>query len=529
MTIHPAAVKEFLNKPRDSHDWIKKVSSADLDRELFKLGFTPANPKFPLFVHQKACFLLGVAYPSFAFWMDMGTGKSRLALELLQYWWDTDEVRLGIIVALSESAIIDWEADIAQWGINIPYLSLFNSSTQEKWDSVNEFEEGLIIATYAGLSRMFSKLKKKERSDKKHLVWDPTLVNKIGKKLDAIVYDEASAVAHKGSLQYRLCKQLRKKAKFVYELDGHPLGRDPTALWSQLFLIDGGETLGETLGLFREGFFTAKKNRWGRGNDYKFDPTKENKLHRLIKHRSISYSADECIDMPKLVKRVVEVSLPEEAEAYYKRFVKQIQASYAGYTERKSAFIRMRQVSSGFVGFKDDQTGERAEICFAVNPKLDRLLEMVEAIPKGRKFVIFHEFTHSGRVVSKALNDAGIRHEWLWGGTKDLKAARVRFNTDDRVKGMLVQHRLGARSLNLQRANYLFYYESPVGVVARVQSERRVRRSGQLRTVFQFDLVCRGTVDARILRFHKEGGDLFTALFKPAPAKAQGKASRART
>src|SRR5262245_23875834 len=91
--IHPSAAKRFLKEPRDSHVWMKKLKSKDLDKALEDVGFRVCSNKvLPLQKHQKICVLLGIAFKGFSFWLDMGTGKTRIALELLAFW-----IREGII------------------------------------------------------------------------------------------------------------------------------------------------------------------------------------------------------------------------------------------------------------------------------------------------------------------------------------------------------------------------------------------------------------------------------------------------
>ena len=70
--IAPTSVKEYLNRPRDSHSWMKKLTDEELDAALAELGFKVARKKFPLDKHQKVCAILGIAYKTFAFWLDMG-------------------------------------------------------------------------------------------------------------------------------------------------------------------------------------------------------------------------------------------------------------------------------------------------------------------------------------------------------------------------------------------------------------------------------------------------------------------------
>lgn len=515
MTIDPAAVREFLNRERDTHDWIKHVSEEALDDELHNLGFKTSKGVLPLNKHQKICVILGIALPKFGHWVDMGGGKTRISLELLRYWFEREKIKGCLILAPSESALISWENQIKEWRIDIPHTVLWNSSIQEKLDVLEQFKGGLLFCTYAGLPWLLSILVQKKGKRRKKLTPNKKRIRMLLSKVDALVMDESTKALNKRSLTWRLCNQIKKQSFLLYELAGRPLARDPTALWSQLFLLDEGYTLGETLGLFRAAFFHEKPGFFG-GTTYKFLKRMEPDLARIIKHRSITFEEAEYREPGRVIHKIEEVVLPEEATAYYQRFLKQLKAVHAGLIERKNSFIRMRQISSGFVGVTDDDTGAKLEIEFASNPKLDRLMELIDEVPNGCKFVVFHEFIHSGLIIRASLKAAGIKFGALYGGVKNAREVQDRFDHDDQFPGLVVNNRLGAYALNLQRANFVFVFEAPVSGLDDEQMRKRVNRPGQTRTVFEYDLTCRGTVDARILKFHKQGGSLWAAL-KNAP------------
>ncbi|MDZ4225933.1 MAG: hypothetical protein U1C66_00380, partial [Patescibacteria group bacterium] len=151
---------------------------------------------------------------------------------------------------------------------------------------------------------------------------------------------------------------------------------------------------------------------------------------------------------------------------------------------------------------------------FADNPKLDELLELVDAVPADRQIAVFYEFTLSGRCIAEELKRRRVDCVWLWSGTRDSRGALDRF-TSGRARAIVINNRIGAYSLDgLQCANYLFVFESPVSCIDREQMERRLVRQGQQRTVFIYDLVVKGTMDERILEFHRDGADLFASLLR---------------
>lgn len=523
--IPKAAVEDYVGRELDSHDWIKAASKKELWAMVDELRPRP-NLWPDLGQHQLACFLLGVAYPQFAFWLDMGTGKTLIALELLNYWYARGRIKRAVIFVTSDKAFPTWEKQIKRYNINMPYVMLEGSS-ETKWRQHAEFGDGLVIVAYPGASAMVTnivKQKKGKHKGKGKRKFDKKLVERFWARVGAVVIDESTRAANHQSLAFNLIDNAW--ADYRYALAGRPFGRDPTLLWAQHYLIDRGETLGTTLGMFREAFFTSEVNEFAARHvgkkraqyirKFKFDKRKEPKLAKLIQHRAITYSAEECIDVPKFVPILEEVNFPQEAEAYYDKAVEAVIAAKGDHVEVGNVFLRMRQLSSGFLGYTDDESGERAQVEFEENPKFDRLMDLLDEVPYDRKAIVFYQYTYSGRKIAEAAREElGMEPIWLWSGTKNYRADLRRFEENPRCRLAVVNNQVGAMSLDgLQVANYCFFYESPVSPIDREQAERRLRRQGQKRKVFQYDLVVRGSVDYKILDFHKEGEGLMKALLR---------------
>jgi SNF2 family DNA or RNA helicase len=509
--IDPRVIRNFVESRRDSHNWIKRLSDRELDDMLAEQ--LPANWKLPeLMRHQKACLLLGMAYPGFAFFLDMGTGKTLVSIELLRYWsWRSNLQRLLVCVP-TEPVVWSWQEQIEQFAHGLNYRLLLGSSAA-KWDSLAALQRGLAIVTYPGLIHMVSAKAKKGRGPGNRLRPYLSEVERLCQNLGGLVLDESTFVGNEDSLFYRVCNQIAKRVPIRYALAGRPFGRHPLSLWTQMHLVDGGETFGANSGLFRQAFFTQKQSSWAYSRlEWKFDPTFKDELAKMIRHRSIFYDSDECFTLPKLVRITRRIGFADEMGSYYERLLHDALASRGQPSEIKNIFLRMRQISSGFMGYRDDETGEKSEIEFADNPKLDELMALIDDMPDGRKAVVFHEFTWSGRRICRELQARGIEHGWLWSGTADYPALKRRFDERPEFRVLVVNHKKGGYGSNLQAANYVFYFESPVSVIDRDQSEKRCYRKGQTRTTFLYDLVVRGTVDEKILLYQQQGRDLFRAL-----------------
>ena len=172
----------------------------------------------------------------------------------------------------------------------------------------------------------------------------------------------------------------------------------------------------------------------------------------------------------------------------------------------------MRQISSGFIGYKDDNTGKSAQSEFSNKPKLELLLDLLQRITPEAKAVVYNEYTFSGSMICRELNKLDIEHARIYGGTKDTQAELLRFVKNEECRVLVLNHHAGSMGLNLQVAQYVIYYESPVSPRVRMQADARVARQGSKHErVFIYDLVS-GTVDKAILKMHHEGKDLLAGI-----------------
>lgn len=506
--IRKGAVRAFLRRTRrDCRVW-KQVPEARLDSIADRLPVAP--PIWSrLQKHQKVCFLLGALARRFFFLNDTGTGKTLLIIALVRYFYKLGLIDRVLILVPNLINKGEWVEQLQMHSPQSTYLVLSGKSV-DKWRALEDSESLFVIETYAGLTKMLCKKTKKKGKTK--LAPDKKLLRRISTLVQGLACDESFNVQNRGALPFRVCRAIARPAKICYTMTGTPFNRDPSSLWAQMFLVDRGQTLGQTLGLFRAAFFHEVSDG-GWGKDYRFDKFKEKLLHRILANRSIEYEAD-AATLPAVVPVLKKVYLPEDAEGYYRRAVRNIIEANGDMREMKNAFVRMRQISSGFVGYYDDEAGEKAQYEFEDNPKLDLLLATVESINPKYKIIIFTEFNWSGERITRELQAMGIGCVHVYGKTKDVSRARDRFKFDNNVQVMVLQSAM-SYGLNIQVAKYGLYYESPVSAILRKQSRRRVERQYSAhKSVFIYDFVCAGTADEKILAFHKEGGDLFNAIVR---------------
>jgi hypothetical protein len=117
-------------------------------------------------------------------------------------------------------------------------------------------------------------------------------------------------------------------------------------------------------------------------------------LNRCIAHRSISLRPNP-EDLPRVTRIAKLVRLPGEASTYYAKARQMLLDAGEDTRKVQEAFVRMRQISSGFLGYKDDQT--RGEVYFQPNPKLEMMVNILQTIDlTEHRVIIFHDFIPTG-------------------------------------------------------------------------------------------------------------------------------------
>jgi SNF2 family DNA or RNA helicase len=523
MRMSARAIKKFHERPHRDYSRWKDLSREELDRRMRRLPIRPPIWK-RLKKDQQTCLVIGARKRAFAFFNETGTGKTFLSIALMAYFKRTGETKTNLVLVPNKINKYEWLEE--GFKKHAPHMKcvVLQGSTEQKWKLIDDNPDAdAFVETYAGFVRMVCTLKEVKRKRKGQtvemdkLVPNKKLVQRCMKLFEGVYLDESTYVKNKAALPWRICNQLSKTANAFFILTATPFGRDVSDVWPQVFLVDRGETLGETMGLFRASFFEEKENYFG-GYEYKLTKEAKKAVSRRLDNISIAYPADET-EMPHLNRIPKYAVLDADAEQYYERAKEAMMIARKGeQMEMKNAFLRMRQISSGFVGFKDDEDGSRAKFIFEKNPKLDMLEALVTTFKPKHKFIVFHEFNYSADVISKKLKELGIKHVLINGMRKDGAAARDAFKNDPTVQALVLSNAAGGYGLNLQNAKYGIYYESPVGAILRKQTEKRFDRQFSLhKTVILYDLIVRGTVDQSILDFHAEGRSLWKAILNHGP------------
>ena len=170
------------------------------------------------------------------------------------------------------------------------------------------------------------------------------------------------------------------------------------------------------------------------------------------------------------------------------------------------ALLRLRQAAC-HPALLDRETKEEA---FA---KLDILLPHIEElIEEGHKSLVFSQFTSMLSIVKEHLDKRGVPYVYLDGKTRNRKQVVEQFQNDPNTKVFLISLKAGGLGLNLTAAEYVFLLDPWWNPAVEAQAIDRAHRVGQTRQVFAYRLICKDTVEEKILELQKQKRELADAI-----------------
>lgn len=507
--ILPRAVEAFRNRDLNSYQWIKQVPKDELLRGVPKHdGFRFATDPWR---HQAACFAIGISVPQFLFFLDVGGGKTKVVCDVFHFRRLRDGPMRMLVLVLSDTHYDNWIDMVAEHRPEYRVVAL-DGSRAERGELIQE-EAEIFVINYEGLMSYLTRL----APGKEGRQLDYAAARVFAEHFGMVVFDEVHQVGNKASLRYRMCAQLGNHIPLRYGLTGSPFGRNPERLFTQFHIVDHGETLGATLGMFRAAFFTATDNFWG-GVDYKFDERHVELLHRTLNNRSLRYEESEIRDVPKVRRIKHRLSFGVDAEEYYSKVRDEFRRAKGNLQEQQNSFLRMRQACAGFLSMREEVGAAPVRVPFVTNPKLQELETLVDQLPEWEKVIVFHEFVLTGNAICEMLTRK--KQKWARAGGEERSRGRSklavrRFQKERGVRWLVANNHSGVTTgINAHKAGCrrIVFFDSPVSPIVRKQAEGRLRPALNPKRCYIHDLVITRGVDEIVLGFIREGRSLFDAI-----------------
>lgn len=320
-----------------------------------------------------------------------------------------------------------------------------------------------------------------------------------------LVLDESHYVKTPSAARTRNLWKLGKRARFRRILSGTPVTRGLEDLYAQWRFLSPDVLGFRTFAEFKAAHCVMGGYEFREIVDYQRVPQL---LSRLAPH-SFAVRKEACLDLPaKSYERwTVEMSPPQRAHytSIRDEFLMQLEAGDVDVPLAITRLIRLQQVLGGHVG-------EGSALSPIDCPRLDLTVELVkEALESEQQVIVWARFqVEIDRLLAEltAAKIAGVRR-YHGGMSVQDRATALRAFQEERTSRILVATQAsGGVGLDLTAASTVIYYSNTFNYADRAQSEDRCHRIGQTRPVAYHDLVCPGTLDAKILRTLAERRDL---------------------
>ena len=312
---------------------------------------------------------------------------------------------------------------------------------------------------------------------------------------DMVVVDESSSFKSHSAKRFKALASVSSHIDRMVELTGTPSPNGLDDLWSQIFLLDGGERLGKRYTQFRERYFQPdKRGADGMIYSYEAKPGTETSILEKISDICISMKAEDYLQLPDVTYHEIPVELDAKSLKAYRalerEMVLQLPDDEADISVTSAAALsnKLLQLANGALYDEDHRVHE------VHNCKIEAFMELVESL-QGKPALVFYNYQHDRTRILKALEKSGL-------AVRELKATQ---DEDDwnagKIQILLAHPVSSAYGLNLQQGgNHVIWFGLTWNYELHTQANKRLHRQGQKEKVIIHHLVCYGTRDTDVMQ-----------------------------
>ena len=436
--------------------------------------------------HQRQALIKGADKHLYAYFMEMGTGKTKVSIDNACYLYKENKINVVLVVA-PNSVYRNWQDEI---NTHSPVDTAIHIHKVNKKFVRESNKLTFFLINIEAFSRTSGIKAVQDIIDEYH---DTMMV----------IVDEATTIKNRSAKRTKALTKICKPIAFKRILTGSPVTKSPLDLFSQCNFLNP-ELLGySNYYAFRARFCVMKTiGVGGTGRQISLPLYFHNldELEKKLKSFSFRVKKKECLDLPDKVytKRYVDLK-GDQKQAYdslklYARTIFEDQE--ASYTNKLTEIIKLHQVCCGYV-VSDE--GVKKELS---NPKLDELINIIEET--DGKIIIWANYVHSLETIIKLLQDkyGSMSVVSIYGDVPvEARSSAVKnFQENKNVRFFVGNPVTGGYGLNLTKASTVIYYSNSYDLEVRQQSEDRAHRIGQKNNVTYIDLIVRNTIDEFIIK-----------------------------
>jgi SNF2 family DNA or RNA helicase len=428
----------------------------------------------------------------FAYFMEMGTGKSKVLIDNIAMLYNAGKINGALIVA-PKGVYKNWfDSEIPN---HMPdYIEKKIGLWRTKPDAPDLkplFSVGAELHILIMNVEAFS-TKKGMQFAEKFLSSHNTLIG----------IDESTTIKNPAAKRTKNIVSLRPLTKYRRILTGSPVTKSPLDLFTQCYFLDPYLLDQSSYYVFRTRYAVCRKiNVSGRQVEIVVGYRNLAELSEKLKPFSYRVLKDDCLDLPKktFMKRTVE--LTDEQKKVYKQMKQEAIAFLNGKMVTSATVItqlmRLHQITCGHFKSNDGTIQDLK------NNRISELMDILEEV-EG-KAVIWAHYRHDidkiRQAISKKYGENTIVTYYGDTTTDDRQRAIKKIqDKDSPVRFIIGTPQTGGYGITLTGASTMIYYSNGYDLEKRQQSEARIDRIGQEKPMTYIDIMAEDTIDDKIVK-----------------------------
>lgn len=435
--------------------------------------------------YQQHCINKVIEIAKLGLFLDMGLGKTVTTLTAIrQLKYDRFEVRKVLVIAPKKVAEGTWTRE------------------KDKWEHTKILRVSPVLGSQAKRIRALNTPADIYIINRENVCW---LVDYYRNDwpFDMVVIDESSSFKSHTAKRFKALASISSRITRLVELTGTPSPNGLDDLWSQVFLLDGGERLGKRYTQFRERYFDpGRRGADGMVYDYKAKPGSEQSILERISDICISMKAEDYLQLPDIIYHTVPVVLDPKALKAYREMERKMvlelpeDEEEISVTSAAALSNKLLQLANGAL-YDDGHQVHEIHDC-----KLEAFTELIESL-QGKPALVFYNFQHDKTRILKALEKTKLRIRELKkpGDEDDWNAGKIDI--------LLAHPASAAYGLNLQQGgNHVIWFGLTWNYELYTQANKRLHRQGQTEKVIIHHLVSTGTRDEDVMQALEKKDDV---------------------
>lgn len=462
------------------------------------------------FAHQIETGRRAYKKSGFGFLMEMGTGKTKVAIDEMGVYFCENLIDAAVIFA-PKGVYRNWIIEL-ETHLGIKYEVMY-------------WKQGGGNKTYQRQLEKFIEKGKRFRIllvNIEAMSQTNGVAHKYVKKfVEAnrcyIGVDESTTIKNLTSSRTKNTIEIGRLGVFRRIMSGSPAPNSPLDLYSQFEFLGSGLLGTRSYFNFRARYAVMQQKVFG-GRKMQVVVGYKNigELTKMVQDNSYRVLKDECLDLPDKIYRISDVDLTEQQHDLYQKMKNdafaEIGGSFSNSQSALTTLLRLQQILCGHIVDAD------GKMHFIQSNRVETLMQELEGVSGG--CIIWSRFRPEIDLIANAIKrEYGEESvaQYHGGNTNTRVEEAHRYVNDDKCRFMVSTQQSGGYGNTWLKGTNVFYVSNTFSLEHRLQSEDRPHRGGQTQKCTYTDLRAIGTIDEKLIKALRSKIDVATTILGDDP------------